>query len=223
MTIEAATSARAKCRACKKPIAKGELRFGEDVPGNFDGVMTFWYHLTCAASQRPEQLGPELADYKKPIPDRAALAASLEGAVASTRTAKLLRVDRAPTSRAKCQQCKQRIEKTTLRVAVLLDQDPTLPGTGFLHLVCAPVYAGTDVDVYLAGKTAKPDRVETAAVLKAQKLLDTVARGKDLELSTRKAKKKDAEISVLSDWLEEQGCALQSVELTQLLNVRAKR
>jgi hypothetical protein len=135
----------------------------------------------------------------------------------------LLRVDRAPTSRAKCQQCKQRIEKTTLRVAVLLDQDPTLPGTGFLHLVCAPVYAGTDVDVYLAGKTAKPDRVETAAVLKAQKLLDTVARGKDLELSTRKAKKKDAEISVLSDWLEEQGCALQSVELTQLLNVRAKR
>ena len=33
--IEEAKSGRAGCRTCRKPIAKGELRFGEEVENQF--------------------------------------------------------------------------------------------------------------------------------------------------------------------------------------------
>src|SRR5690606_34460474 len=53
--IEPATSGRAKCRACDRPIAKGEPRFGERQPNAFgDGEMTLWFHLSCGAYVRPE-------------------------------------------------------------------------------------------------------------------------------------------------------------------------
>jgi hypothetical protein len=44
--IEPASSGRAKCRGCDRPIAKGELRFGERQPNAFgEGEMTLWFHL----------------------------------------------------------------------------------------------------------------------------------------------------------------------------------
>ena len=53
--IEHASSGRAKCRGCGRPIAKGELRFGERQPNAFgEGEMTLWFHVTCAAYARPE-------------------------------------------------------------------------------------------------------------------------------------------------------------------------
>jgi poly [ADP-ribose] polymerase len=62
--IELASTGRASCRACRKPIAKGELRFGEEIgSAGFDGSMTLWFHLTCAAAKRPEQLRPVLAKW----------------------------------------------------------------------------------------------------------------------------------------------------------------
>ena len=218
--IETAATGRATCRACRKPIAKGELRFGEEVgSAGFDGNMTLWFHLACAAAKRPEQLGPVLAKYKKAIPDRAALEASLDGSVSTTRLAKLVRADRAPTGRAKCQHCKQAIAKATLRVALLLDDDPTYPGTGYLHLACAPAYAEVDVGAHLSAKSkklGKPDRAQMSAILKAVSLLDRETRGQELELAAASA----AEISVLADWLEEQGAALDTAELSQMLNAR---
>ena len=34
-----------KCRGCGRPIARGELRFGERLPNAFaEGEMTVWFH-----------------------------------------------------------------------------------------------------------------------------------------------------------------------------------
>jgi hypothetical protein len=229
--IEVASTGRATCRGCRKAIAKGELRFGEEHGAfGFDGNMTLWYHLACAALKRPEQLRPVLAKYKKPIPDRESIEASFAGAVTANRTSKLLSVDRAPTGRAKCQHCKRVIEKATLRAALLLDADPTMPGTGFLHLACAPTFADADVTAHLKAKSkklAKADQKALVAVLGAVTLLDTNARGKTLEADAAKvlrAKKPPVdppEVSVLADWLEEQGSAIAKDELLQVLKARA--
>src|SRR5436309_2857186 len=55
--IEEAKSGRASCRTCKKPIAKGELRFGEEAPNAFGDEPTLrWHHLTCAAQKLPAEL-----------------------------------------------------------------------------------------------------------------------------------------------------------------------
>jgi len=58
--IEAAKSGRAACRTCKEPIAKGELRLGEEVPNQFAGGETthVWHHLACAAKKRPGPSAP---------------------------------------------------------------------------------------------------------------------------------------------------------------------
>ena len=53
--LEPAASGRAKCRACQRPIAQGELRFGERLPNPYaEGEMTLWFHPACAGFQRPE-------------------------------------------------------------------------------------------------------------------------------------------------------------------------
>ena len=45
--IEEAKSGRASCRTCKKAIAKGELRFGEEAPNAFGDTPSMrWHHLT---------------------------------------------------------------------------------------------------------------------------------------------------------------------------------
>jgi poly(ADP-ribose) polymerase-like protein len=61
-SIEPATSGRAKCRGCGRPIDKGELRLGEQLPNPYaEGEMTLWFHPTCAAYKRPEALIEALA------------------------------------------------------------------------------------------------------------------------------------------------------------------
>ena len=220
--IEVAKSGRAACRGCKKPIPSGDLRFGDQVPGNFDGMMTFWYHLACAVEHKPEQLALALARTQLPIPNRAALAASLGGATVTARTARLQKVDRAPTGRATCQQCKQSIAKTTLRVTMQRDEGASVAGTSFLHVFCASAFAGADIDAQVTAKAAKADRAQTTAILRTAKLLADDGRGKQLAVRARRAKQPEAEISVLADWLEEHDCALPRSELDQLLATKRR-
>ena len=225
--IEIAATGRATCRACRKPIAKGDLRFGDVVPASFDGTMTHWFHLVCAAAKRPEELRPVLAKYKKAIPERAALEATLASGNA-TQLAKLVGTDRAPTGRAKCQHCKAVIDKDTLRVGLLLEDELKNPGKGFLHLACAPAYAEVDPSAHLSAtskKLGKPDREQMSAVLRAMSCLDRETRGQELEAAAATVLKKQdpPELSVLSDWLEEQGAVVDKHELVQLLKVRAQR
>lgn len=220
--IEAATSSRATCKGCKKKIAKGELRFGDEVPGNFDGMMTFWYHLPCAVTFKPEKLRAALAKYHKlKIPDRAELEAALGDATIAARVARMKQVEKAKTGRSVCQHCKLKIEKDTLRVEAWLTDDRFM-GTGFVHLGCIGGWTGSTIDAALIKKAGKADKAGVTAILAAQQLMDTDPRGKELEVGVRVAKKPAAEISVLADWLEGHGAVLPGAELAQLLAARKK-
>jgi hypothetical protein len=178
--------------------------------------MTFWYHLTCAVAKKPEQLKLALSRYKLPIPNRAAIEASLA-------VARIQQIDHAPTGRAKCEHCKQPIAKTTLRVAIQCDDGGVgIVGTSFLHVVCASAFAGADIDAQVTAKAANADRAQTTAILRSAKLLADDPRGKQLETGARSAKKPEAEISVLADWLEERGCGIPRSELDQLLATKQR-
>lgn len=77
--IEPAASGRASCRGCRKPIAGGELRFGEELvkqsrPGN---PKYQWYHLRCAATALPYSFGPVLKACDREVPGRVELEALL--------------------------------------------------------------------------------------------------------------------------------------------------
>ena len=156
--IEPATSARAKCRACKATIAKGELRFGEVVGNAYSGdddEMTLWYHLACAANKRPAKLTPALAKYKGSVPDRAALIAKMKTTGKTTKLEKIRYAERSPTARAKCQHCRKVIARSALRLAITIDTDPTMPGLGFIHATCGRAFAGDGVGRWVATRTKK--------------------------------------------------------------------
>jgi len=86
-------------------------------------------------------------------------------------------------------------------------------------LACAPAYAAVDVAKHLVAKSkklGKADRAQMSAVLTAVSCLDREPRGQALELAATS----EPEISVLADWLEEQGAALDQGELSQMLKAR---
>lgn len=147
--IEEAKSGRAGCRTCRKPIAKGELRFGEEVENQFaDGGETThrWHHMTCAATSKTDALRLALSAHEgtPPIPDE--LRASLESAMADADAKKpppYPHADKAPTGRAKCQGCGETIAKGELRVAFERDIERGMTvtkGAGYLHPKCAAAY-----------------------------------------------------------------------------------
>jgi poly [ADP-ribose] polymerase len=136
--IEPAASGRASCRTCKEKIDKGVLRFGEKVPSNFgDGDQTFWFHLACAAERKPGKLAAALARYEGEIPDRAALDAIVADGVQNPALATVLRAEKAPTGRAGCQHCHEKIGKDELRVAIERDQEGMMPTAAYVHGKCA--------------------------------------------------------------------------------------
>jgi poly [ADP-ribose] polymerase len=140
--IEEAKSGRASCRTCKKPIAKGELRFGVETQTQFsDAPSLQWHHLPCAAAKLPVELKAALAEYPGEVPGRAELDAAMEQAAkkASAKPAAFPYVDRAPTGRAKCMQCEQPIEKASFRIAVERELEiggTATRGAGYLHPAC---------------------------------------------------------------------------------------
>lgn len=144
-TIEIAKSGRAGCRTCRQPIAKGELRFGEETPNAFGdaGEMTFrWHHLKCAATKLPTELKGALDAYTGEVPGRAEIDALIATAEAS-RPPPFPHADRAPTGRAKCLACGEPLAKGALRVAIEREIErgmTTQKGAGYLHPACAAPY-----------------------------------------------------------------------------------
>jgi hypothetical protein len=144
--IEEAKSGRASCRTCKKAIAKGELRFGEEAPSAFgDAPSLRWYHLACAADRLPAELKEVLAHYPHEVPDRAVLEQRMADALAHghAKPGGLPYADKAPTGRARCQQCQQPIEKDSLRVAFEREIETGMMvtrGAGYLHPACVPAW-----------------------------------------------------------------------------------
>lgn len=140
--IEEAKSGRAACRTCKKPIAKGELRFGEEAPNAFgDQPSMRWHHLACAAQKLPAELKAALAEYTGEVANRAELDKLMDEAISKghAKPAGFPYVDKAPTGRAKCMQCQQPIAKDSLRVAVEREIDTGMTvttGARYMHPAC---------------------------------------------------------------------------------------
>lgn len=140
--IEPATSRRAKCRGCGEKIDKGALRFGERGPNPFgEGEATYWFHLACAACRRPDEfLSVEDADIDPQIRLLA------EAGRDHYRLPRIKRVERAPSGRAKCRQCREPIPTKTWRIALEIWEEARFSPMGFIHLSCSKDYFGT-VDI----------------------------------------------------------------------------
>ena len=141
--IEVATSGRARCRACRGAIAKGDERFAEAAPNPVaDGESQHYYHLRCAAERRSKTFSALLASLDPPRGDLAELAAAAALALAHHRLERLGVLERAKSARANCRQCRELIEKDVWRVALQPIEDGRLGAWGFVHLACVADYAG---------------------------------------------------------------------------------
>jgi len=145
--LELATSGRAKCRGCGKAIAKGELRFGEQLPNPFaEGEMTLWFHPMCAAYKRPEAMLEKLAEGASGIADAAALERAARGSSAQRRLPRVDGAERAPSGQAKCRHCKQKIDKEAWRIRLVFFEEGRFSPGGYIHLDCRKEYfEGHDV------------------------------------------------------------------------------
>jgi hypothetical protein len=175
-TIEVAKTGRAGCRACKTPIPKGELRFGEEVPNAFSasGEMSYqWYHLPCAALKKPASLKTALAAFTGEVPGRAELEKTLEEAAKKEKPSSYPYAERASTGRARCQACQQPIEKGSLRVAVEREVETSsfrTSGAGYLHPRCAKEFT-KDADLLA--------KIKANALALGPAELEELARGLD--------------------------------------------
>lgn len=157
--IEAASSGRAKCRSCDRPIAKGELRFGERQPNAFgEGEMTLWFHLPCAAYSRPEPFlevqsaapadtgtdaGSGAAQGAVPEAQLEQLAEAARFGIAHRRVPRLHGAERATSGRAHCRSCRELIAKGEWRLPLVFFEDYRFSPGGYLHAHCARAYFET--------------------------------------------------------------------------------
>ena len=150
-TIEPAASGRAKCRGCGKPIAKGELRFGERLPNPFaDGEMTLWFHLQCAALKRPEPLGEILPQSQLDIEDRESLVRNIEFGLQHRRVERINGAEKASTGRARCRSCREVINKGEWRIPLVFFEEGMFNASGFVHVACANQhFETTDIVGYI--------------------------------------------------------------------------
>ena len=143
-TIEPASSGRAKCRGCGERIAKGELRLGERLPNPFaDGEMTHWFHLVCAAYKRPEPLLEAMGTTTEALADRDWLESEATRGIAHRRLPRVDGAQRAPTGRARCRSCRERIDKGAWRIALVYYQEGRFEPSGSIHTRCARAYFET--------------------------------------------------------------------------------
>lgn len=144
--ITLASTGRSKCRGCKTSIEKGALRFGEEVPNAFgDGRAVHWYHLRCGARRRPESFFEALESFTEEGIDpeeRIAFEDLCRWGRDFPRLSRFVQVHAAPSGRARCQGCRELIEKGELRFVLERVEDGMVAGAGFVHVACAHQYAG---------------------------------------------------------------------------------
>lgn len=146
-TIEPAASGRSKCRACGANIGKGELRFGERMPNPFaeeEGAeTTHWYHVLCGAYRRPESFAELLESGVVESSDHRKLADAVTLGCAHRRLERIDGVERAPSGRARCRECREAIAKGDWRIGLVYWDEGMVNAAGFIHLGCAGAYFGT--------------------------------------------------------------------------------
>src|SRR5262245_6891047 len=119
--IEPAATARSKCRGCGAQIEREALRFGERIANVFGGgEATLWFHLQCAAYERPEALLTVLGDAALAIDEAAKLRADAERGIALRRLPRIDGADVAGGARARCRQCHEMIVKGERRIPVVI-------------------------------------------------------------------------------------------------------
>ncbi len=144
VVLEPASSGRAKCRGCGKPIARGELRLGETLPNPFaDGEMTYWFHPLCAAYKRPEPLLEALAAAGDAVPDRERLERAARHASAHRRVPRIDGAHRAPGGQARCRSCHEPIPRGAWRIRLVFYEEGRFEPGGFIHLACREAYFET--------------------------------------------------------------------------------
>ena len=144
--VEVASSGRAKCRGCTKPIAKDELRFGERVPNPFaegEAELTYWFHVRCAAYRRCERFVTLTPEQLEMVPDAASFKERAELGVAHHRLPRIDGLERAKSGRAKCKHCKETIDAQIPRIKLAFWEEGRFGPMGFVHLTCAPAYFET--------------------------------------------------------------------------------
>ena len=135
--FEPAPTGRAKCRGCKRPIEKGELRFGERIPNPFaEGETTLWFHPMCAAYKRPEAMLEALAQAPALVPEPEALERAARGSSAHRRLPRIDGAERAPTGQAKCRSCREPIARGAWRIRLVIYEEGLFSPAGFVHLSC---------------------------------------------------------------------------------------
>lgn len=149
--IETAKTGRASCRTCKKPIEKGALRLGEEVPNAFsDGDMTYhWFHLECGAQKKGAVLKEALETTDIDVPNKEELLKSASANAKKEKPAKFPYAEHAPTGRSSCIACGEKIEKGNLRVAVETEVEAggfARRGAGYLHPACACEHTEEDAE-----------------------------------------------------------------------------
>ena len=169
--IEIGSSARARCLACRRTIAKGAERFAEAVPNPMaEGESQHYYHLACAAERRPKAFAGLLPTLDPPRPDLAPLGADAQLTLDHHRLERLGALERAKSARAACRQCREPIEKDGWRVALQPIEEGRLAAWGFVHLACAGAYAGIKPSLERLTRYTDlepSDRDEVAAALEA--------------------------------------------------------
>ncbi|MGZ5685650.1 MAG: hypothetical protein ACXWG9_16115 [Usitatibacter sp.] len=142
--FEPAASGRSKCRGCRQPLAKGELRFGERLPNPFgEGEVTHWFHPMCAAWKRPEALLEGLAAAAIEINGRESLENAARLALAQPRLQRVDGAETAPTGQARCRSCKELIERGAWRIRLVFHEEGTFSPGGYVHLGCREAYFET--------------------------------------------------------------------------------
>lgn len=144
--IEAAKTGRSKCRNCREAIEKAALRLGVvSYQFDSDGSWT-WYHLPCGAALFPESFETAVTEFDGEIPDLDGLR---EAARKAARKNLVPRIEPAPSGRAACLNCSEKIKpKGTLRVVVEREEeDQGMTRLGYVHVGCAKGFVKTEGDL----------------------------------------------------------------------------
>lgn len=192
--LEAAASGRSSCRGCGTKLPKGELRFGECVDNPFgDGEATYWFHPWCAALMRPEPL-LQLEAEVVALTEGAAMLQTAQEGIEYRRLPRLMRVESAPSGRARCRSCRELIEKGALRFSLAMFEDGRMNPIGFIHVSCAAAYFDT-ISLLPRLQRLQPDLdADTLKACRAQLDAASDARGpgpaKVLDASSEEERKK---------------------------------
>jgi hypothetical protein len=146
--IEVAATGRARCRACRRAIAKGDERFAEAAPNPVaEGATQHYYHVGCAAERRPKPFAALVSALDPPRAELGIWLAAAQLATTHHRLERLGVLERSKSARANCRFCREPIEKDGWRVALQPIEEGRLGAWGFLHLRCVAAYAGVKPSV----------------------------------------------------------------------------